>query len=475
MLDNKLFELFNSLSGVEKREFAKYLRSPYFNQREDVIALYDRMSLRMRGKGERAGGEPGSGDPRNGISEGDAAGLAEREPGGSRHLQSILLQLIENFLAQRAWEQTPVLADLHLAPIYRRKGLKKALDHIFRRTEERLARQPRDNTYYRQLYELEWEKYAAVESAARTRSNNLAAVHRALDVYLVGSKLRLACLMASHSAVFNQTYDTSFLPALLGYLEFSDLKEVPVVALYYRCYHALTGGAEDDFRALRAGLERTGAELPVDERRTFLLLAINYCIRRLNSGEGRYVREALDLYRVGLDTGVLLENERLGRFAYKNIVALGIKLEEFDWVEQFIKAYEDRLDARYRSAHRDYNLAKLYFARQDYTRAMPLLARVDESDLLLNLDSRVMLLKMYFEQGAWDSLDALLDSFRVLLLRKKRVIGYHQGHYLNTVRYVQKLIRLKPGDRAGRDKLKSELLGNTELIEREWLLQRLNY
>ncbi|MCY7330670.1 MAG: hypothetical protein LH618_19110 [Saprospiraceae bacterium] len=51
---------------------------------------------------------------------------------------------------------------------------------------------------------------------------------------------------------------------------------------------------------------------------------------------------------------------------------------------------------------------------------MPLLAQAGESDLLLNLDSRVMLLKIYYETGEWDALDALLASFRVLLLRKKK-------------------------------------------------------
>jgi len=60
------------------------------------------------------------------------------------------------------------------------------------------------------------------------------------------------------------------------------------------------------------------------------------------------------------------------------------------------------------------------FTKKDYRRAMPLLAQAGESDLLLNLDSRVRLLKMYHETGEWDALDALLASFRVLLLRKKK-------------------------------------------------------
>jgi len=458
MIENKLFKVIETLSGPEKRECTQFLRSPYFNRRDDVLQLWTfLLSAKDR------------------FFEPERA-FAQLYPGAVfddkqwRHVQSFLLAQVENFLAQRAYERIPVLADLHLAPIYREKGLHKHLEHLFRRSGERLSRMPRDHDYYHSLYRLEWEKYAAVESQARTRENNLAAVSRALDIYLAGSKLRMACLMESHRAVFNIDLDTTFLPGLLAFLEHNELRTVPVVALYYYCYQALTVGDELDFRAFRRELENQDAGLPDDERRIFLLLAVNFCIKRLNTGEMRYVREAFDLYRLGLETGVLLENGFLSRFAYKNIVALGLRLEEFGWVETFIHQYEPQLEARYRAANRDYNLARLYYSQKNYRRAMPLLAQVDESDLLLNLDSRIMLLKMYYETDEWDALDALISSFKILLLRKKKLIGYHQMHYLTTLRYIQKLVRLNMRDKKALAAFRLELENGQAIIEKEWLL-----
>lgn len=455
MTDNKLFELINTLSAVEKRECAAFLKSPYHNRREDVLQLWKECAAANKTR-QQSTSVPDKVSPENTAQQ--------------RHVQSFLLLQIENFLAQRAYEQIPLLGDLHLAPIYRQKGLLKHLDHVIRRAEERLSTLPRDTTYYHLLYQLEWEKYVATESQTRSRGNNLAAVHYALDVYLIGSKLRLACLMESHRAVFNAEYDTSFLPGLLTFLPQSELVTVPIIALYYHCYQALTGGTEEEFRAFRRELESQNAALPTEERRTFLLLAVNYCIRQLNTGDARYIREVFDLYRVGLETGVLLENGKLGRFAYKNIVAAGLKVQEFSWVEDFIGRYEPFLEEKHRAANRDYNLAKLYFTKKDYRRAMPLLAQVGESDLLLNLDSRVMLLKMYYETGEWDALDALLASFRVLLLRKKKVIGYHQSHYLNTLRYIQKLTRVNLNDKTAIVAFRAEVEGNKAVIEKDWLL-----
>ena len=460
MPDNKLFFVFKNLTGVEKRECSSFLQSPYFNQRDDVLALWRAL---LEAKGDAAAVEPEALCRR--IYP-DAPFDAARW----RHLQSFLVSRIEDFLAQRASERLPLLHDLHLAAVFREKNMAKPLDQTLRRAGALLEKQPRDHEFYHWQYRLEWEKYAAVDAGTRTRDNNLAAVGRAFDVYLVAGKLRLACLMESHRAVFNTDYDLGFLPVLLGYLETSPLLTEPIVALYYHCYQALTTGGEADFRAFRGHLEQQSAQLPEPEQRTFLLLAVNYCIRQLNTGEQRFVREAFDLYRVGLDTGALLENGMLSRFAYKNIVALGLRLEAFGWVENFIHRYEPFLEEKYRAANRDYNLARLFYTQKNYRRAMPLLAQVDESDLLLNLDSRIMLLKMYYETGEWDALDALISSFKILLLRKKKVIGYHQTHYLNTLRYLEKLTRLNTQDKAALAAFREAVADNKAVIEREWLL-----
>jgi len=461
MIDNKLFELIKTLSSVEKRECFVFLKSPYHNRREDVLLLWELIS----------GNKQDSFDAKKVFSAiyfGQSYNDAQW-----RHLQSFLLGCVEAFLALRNWEKNSLLSDLHLIAIYQDKKLRKPLEYTLRRASERLEKMPKDGQYFHYLHQLEWERYAVAQvQHGRTQENNLVAASRAFDIYAAANKLRLACLMESHRTVFQMDYDNSFLPELLRFVEKSDLLQVPIVALYYHCYQSLTEGNEDSFRAFRRELESQAKALPEDEIRTFTLLAINYCIRRLNTGESRYVREAFNLYRIGLDSLALLENGYLSRFAFTNIVALGLKLEEFVWVEQFIEQFEPYIEERYRSAHHDYNLAKVHFVQKNYDRAMPLLARVGESDLLLNLTSRVMLLKMYYEMGEFDALDALLASFKILLLRKKKVIGYHSAHYLNTLRYIQKLVRLNLNDKKAVAAFRLEIEANTSVIEKEWILEQ---
>lgn len=465
MTDNKLFRLFDNLDGVEKRECAKLLKSPFFNQKEALVRLWEWMIDVKKQKKQHF-------PP---VEEAFAFVYPQQEFDAVkwRHLQSQLTQQIEALLVQRTFQQNPLEQDLLLAPIYKQKNMPQSLSATFRRAEKQLKDMPKDRNYYYYQYQMEWEKYAAVESVERGGKKNLADIGEAFDIYLISSKLRLACLMESHRAVSNVAYDPSFLPLLLQYLEGHRMLEIPAIAMYYHCYQSLTAGAESDFRALRKALEKHQQDIPLQERTTFLLLAINFCIKRLNYGEQRYIQEAFDLYLTGLETKTLLSDGYLSRFAYKNIVALALKLNAFEWARQFIDDYAIYLKKSYRDSNQKYNLARLYFTKKEFDKAMPMLAQLDDTDLLLNLDSRVMLLKMYYEMEEFDALENLLTSFRILLLRKKKVIGYHQQHYLNMLTYIKKMMRLNQHDKEAVKKFRKKVAEDSSVIEREWILEQI--
>ena len=102
---------------------------------------------------------------------------------------------------------------------------------------------------------------------------------------------------------------------------------------------------------------------------------------------------------------------------------------------------------------------------------MSLLVTVDSADLLLTIDAKVLLLKMYYELQELDALDALLSSFKTFLNRKK-VMGYHRDNYLKTIELTRKMLYLNRNDRQALQLLKKEVKENN-LTEKEWLLEQL--
>ncbi|MEM1324148.1 MAG: hypothetical protein AAGG75_28070, partial [Bacteroidota bacterium] len=389
-----------------------------------------------------------------------------------RQTMSELLQCMGTFLAYRRFDQSEDLGpELQLAAAYREKNLEKHFNQAIKLASKQLDKKVQDPEYFYAKYRLEMEQYNFIESLKRTTSNNLQVVSHALDTYLLSSKLRQSCLLLAHQAVYKTEYDYSFLPVLISYLEDSPHLDTPAIALYYYCYRALTEKEEHYFQKFLQAL-RQHADFSPEGIQDLILLAVNYRIRQINQGDRSYIEEALALYKMGLEREVFTQQGYLSRFTYKNIVALGLGIRQFQWIEQFLHQYREALAPRYRESFFNFNLAKLYFTQLDFDRAMPLLAKVDDSDLLLQLDAKVLLLKMYYESQEFEALESLLVSFRAFLQRKK-ILGYHKIHYSGIIRFTRKILEVNSLDKQAIAKLRAHIQAEEMLPEQEWLLEKL--
>jgi hypothetical protein len=210
-----------------------------------------------------------------------------------------------------------------------------------------------------------------------------------------------------------------------------------------------------------------------NERRDLYLLALNFCIRKINGGQRQFMREAFDLYRSGLANQALFEQGYLSRFTYKNVVTAGLALGETDWVRDFIENSQQHLHPRERHKAYCYNLAVWYFQQPNYDEAMTLLRETDFADALTNLDARGILLRIYYERGYYDALESHLDSFQTYLLRQKN-IGYQRDNYLSLIRFTKKILRIEHQSAEEQTLLRAEILSAAAVAERGWLLERVD-
>ena len=173
-----------------------------------------------------------------------------------------------------------------------------------------------------------------------------------------------------------------------------------------------------------------------------------------------------------IEQEILIEKGKISRFTYKNVVGIALRLKEFTWAEQFILQYQEALNNQYKTNYVHYNLSKLRFHQQNYSEAMQRLQQVEYDDLFLNLDAKVMLLKIYFELEEWEVLDSFTISFQRFLQRKKG-LGYHQENYANFVKLARKLLGVNPFNPNQRQKLEKEIIEKKALSEKDWLLGQL--
>jgi tetratricopeptide (TPR) repeat protein len=172
-----------------------------------------------------------------------------------------------------------------------------------------------------------------------------------------------------------------------------------------------------------------------------------------------------------VESGILLEKGKLSPWHYKNIIKLALRLQKFDWTEQFILQNTRLLDDVHRDDAYYYNLAELYYYTGRFDAAMSFLNKVDFSDIHYNLGAKVLLVKIYYETDTSDALESLLHSFKTYLQRNKVISEELRRTYLNFIQMVAQMIRATPAQFAAlRQKVEQQPL----LTDKNWLLQRLS-
>ena len=464
MKNSLLLEALQTLDKSERREFSRFVCSPFFNLREDVAQLHGYLE-------ECLWVHRVIPDKRQAFVH--LFTDEDYDDHRIRVLMSFLLKLLERYFQHQMLTENEVENGLALARAYRRRGLSRHFQRCLRATQKDGEKALHRNAgFFDWRFRLQVEEYQFLSSRKRTGDFNLPAIAHDLDAYFCSAKLRQACLALSHQAVYRASYGLGMADELIAFLEGGKLLELPAVAIYYHCYRALSepeqGGHFPNFKQL---LFEKGQLFPAEEQQDLFLLGINYCTRRYNEGDDSFLKSQLELYEQGLGQGLFGQEGRLSRFTYRNIVTLGLILKEYVWVEQFLYGYKEMLEPEHRENMFNFCLARLEYSRQNYGQALQLLQQATFREPLLHLSAKAIVIKIFYELEEMGPIEAQLEALRVFL-RRKKVVAYHRDNYENMLKYIRRLLELVPGDKKGREELRQEIIAEKALAERTWLLEQ---
>lgn len=471
MKDSKLVQLFETLDSPLRAKLRKFLQSPYHNRREDVLRLFEFLLKQ---------GKDGHWDKKKAWTF-CYPNLSQYHDGDMRCLMTFLLKCIEAFLIAEQLQQDNAQQELYLSQAYHALQLPQQAQQHLEKLGIYLDKQPtRNSDYLRQYFEIQQAQHYFTEDLHRDAPRNLQLWADTLEHQFIAEKLKQTCELLAHQTVYKIEYDLGMLPMLIQYVQSKEtiLLQQPAIALYYYYYQASTvfntQESEMYFKLYIDALLQSTYYFPQKELKALYTMALNYAIRKVNVSYNQYYMEQLFmLYKSGLEHAILLENNQLSRFAYKNIVGVALQLEQYDWVKQFIAHYTTLLPKLYQKSYESYVQGKLYFAQRNYTKALEHLQYVEYEDIFLNLGARVMQLKIYYELGEYMVLDSFLQSFKVFVLRKKRVLGYHYDNFKNIIQLVRRLMNLPFQSKKKKAKLYNTILQMDTLTEKEWLLKQL--
>jgi len=468
MQKSVLTEIVRSLEKKEIRELNKWLQSPAHNQRQDVIKLFDFLVKNL----------PNGDEAAEKMKAWKAVFPSKPyDDAFMRQVMYFLLKAIEEYLVFMDYTDDQVQFQIALTRIYRNRKIEKAYKQSHRHAAESLKTQPLRNGYYLlQRFFLEQEEYEHQISITQSGPVNLQEAANALEMWFLAEKMRISSAMLAHHTVYQKAnYNFGILDAVLSYTSSNELFEEPAVSVYYHGYMATTNFEEESyFDQFEHLIQNQTTNFGRSEVRSLFQAAINYCIGKLNRGKSDFSKRLFDLYRKGLEMGIILENNKVSRYTFGNAVGAALRLREFGWAEKFIEDFQHHLDEKERNSIVNFNQSRVFFEKGDYAHAQRLLRQFEYDDVHLNIIAKTMLLKIYFETDEYDAFESLLESTRTYLQRKETLDATRKASYKNMISLMKKLLQLNIFSKVQKESFRELVQKTNPLAERDWFLKQLD-
>jgi hypothetical protein len=353
-----------------------------------------------------------------------------------RLFKSYLFKCYEQILINQELSKLTFMNKVLLIRAFNKKGHFNWAENEYEMTLQKLKDSAyRNSDYFDTLYKLEEEWYKTRLNASR-KEHDFSAMSQGLNTYFLSEKFKLATLEHNYKEILGRVYNDTLLPVLVNYIqEHPQALEEPATAIYFYCYmcYTHTEGGDYWFEQLYLLIQKELYRFSTDEQRDIILLANNFCIRKINKGESSYLDKSFSLYQLGINSGALLEKGYLSRFTYKNIVTLGIRLKQFDWTRQFIEENKILLEKKYQAGSFAYNSAYLAYEMKEFDKAIDWLLKADQDDVFIFLSAKNLQMKIYYEMQYFDLLEYLLGSVTAFLKRKNIDAIYknqlHEHHF----------------------------------------------
>ncbi|TXB68943.1 hypothetical protein [Phaeodactylibacter luteus] len=336
-----------------------------------------------------------------------------------------------------------------------------------------------------------WQKYALAAEADHLFSahaigisaNSLPEKQQHLNHAFATAKLKDSCEAIIRGRLLNTAHQDFFEPLAVQYARSCPPGKLPALTkAYLSLYEMIRQSTNEQYAAAFRVVQEEQAGIEEQELKRIYNYLQNFCIQKINAGDGAFLQEIFRLYKAQLEMGLLLENGLLSEWHYKNIVTTAIRLGELSWCRSFLPQYAPLLPDSVRGNAYRFNLAAYHYAAGEYGKALALLAQVEYSDLRYSLGAKALMLRTYYDLGAFEPLLSLVDSFKQYLVRNQLMADSRRQGYYNLFKLTRRAAVLKyqgeflTAERYRRDlkRLMEDFERTPTIFNRSWLAEKID-
>ncbi|MEO8513412.1 MAG: hypothetical protein ABI543_07630 [Ignavibacteria bacterium] len=465
MKNSQLSETLGKLNKAELKEFGKFIRSPFFNNRSEVIRFH-----------EAAKKYYPSFDSKTLTDENI---FAEVYPGkkynsvNMRKLYSLVTGLVMEYIGVKGFRESTLEYNVKLIFKLREKEMLSLFEKKSKSLDALFAASKRSFGYYESKY-----KYTTVMNWQRLNRNEksmISNLQSELDEfieYFVGVSMLMYIRLGAWERGLNVKFDLKFHSEVTKYLSEQDPGEVTLATLYYNMLMLLNTGEEKYFFELQRKRDKFESKLTGGDHYNIELVLIQYCYEMVNKGLIEYRRHQFEITKRIVEKNLFPEGH-IEPYFFTNAVRNASNLKELGWSEQFVSDYKKRVDPVMREEIVQYSTAMIEFNKGNYEAALKNLSKINLEISNMKLDIKNLLVIIYYELSYYEELISLIDTYKHYLTRDKSISEKTKQIYTNFINVVSELLKIKLNEKSGSIlKLKKGIKELSVSGFSEWLLKK---
>lgn len=478
MLNTKITEVLKTFSNEELSDFEKFIKSPYFKNGRDYLPLFKILKAYH---------------PRFEFPQPAKQFVYSKLCPGSNYNDQVmrnslsgLMKLCEKFLVLTRINESPLEFHRTLADEYSRRMLNKLSLRNVEKCFALLDETGIDAEYFKQQYELQQIRQniygSSNDSTGAIQSLSLGGIN---FIYYFILQLNR---QIEEMAVFNHNLNADFVNHITFKLaEYLDLEKVKnflteksyknseIAELFIANIKLLIDYKNEEyFTKFRELLTNNFSRLSRWGQYNMYLCLENACVRLQTVNETKYRAAQLEIYKEQLERGVYnsAEGGPIAPDMFRNIVINALRLEEYEWVEEFISTYIKNLQPEYRDNMYNFSMSLLSFEKGRFEHSLSFISNVRFDSIVLKFDVKILTLMVYFELGYFEAAISMMDSFRHFILETPYISGYIKEIHTNFIKYLNELIKMKVTDKHYDKQLFINEVSTVKVRNKEWLIEK---
>lgn len=469
----KLERFLSLLPKSELPKVAEFLAAPFFNKNKNIEKLFEWYLSRDEKHPSIL-----SVEAFKAIFPGKEY---EREKRRLVKLSHKLYTLLIRYMRQKEVTGKDFFSSLSLLQFYSNKGLEKDFEAQLNTINKNLEQIPyKDSSFlFKEL--LVHQELTRLES---TRIDNgvddvnYEKYSNALDNYYLKSKLVIVCQMLNRQQVTTTRYNNlqkqeQLLKIIAQARDTTDFQ----IDIWLLALELLTCKNEEkhiSYFILKEKVFENHHELKISETRNLCGYLQNNASRIFDDKHSLY-EELLSLYKLQIDNNILFSSDRylLTPILPINIVKVALGLKDIAWAEkEFLVKHKEYIAGETASLC----MGLIEFEKGNYDKVLDLIIGKKFSNIFLNILSRVLRLKVFFELQDKRRFSAFHNSHHVYIHRcKDKINDIHIIANRNFLKIINKTFKLtidKNFKEITASQVIDEINGYTNIIEREWLTSK---